>query len=332
MSPDHVCRLAEADGNEVVRNLLELPMDYVAITQTIFSLNLLKSCYDLKRNMWKSEGLSRASEGLASVLLALQVYPVIRYQTQSAMCRILADRIRILLKQEETLNPSFRTNCAPNPGSVLLIVDRRIDLITPIVNKWTYQAMLHEQLNIVNNRVNLSNIPDRKPQYPKELIVSTEQDEFFERNCNSNYGEVGSNLKMEFDAIRNHSQQYKQQSTKTIGDMKRFIEERPETKRISSYVKNHVLILGELSRIVKEHNLFAISECEQEIACGSFSDDILKKIRPLISCNTVRPIDALRLVSLYCLCKTGSSDNNTKGLIQLLKGRPDITAEDIEVS
>ena len=52
---------------------------------------------------------------------------------------------------------------------LLLIVDRRNDPVTPLLTQWTYQAMVHELFGIVNGRVNLSVVPDVRP----ELKVDT---------------------------------------------------------------------------------------------------------------------------------------------------------------
>jgi vacuolar protein sorting-associated protein 45 len=43
----------------------------------------------------------------------------------------------------------------PEVPPVLLIIDRREDPITPLLNQWTYQAMVHELIGIKNNIVNL---------------------------------------------------------------------------------------------------------------------------------------------------------------------------------
>lgn len=47
---------------------------------------------------------------------------------------------------------------------LLLILDRRNDPITPLLSQWTYQAMVHELLGIHNGRVNLSMVPDIRPE------------------------------------------------------------------------------------------------------------------------------------------------------------------------
>jgi vacuolar protein sorting-associated protein 45 len=41
----------------------------------------------------------------------------------------------------------------PDSPPLLLILDRRNDPVTPLLNQWTYQAMIHELLGIKNNLV-----------------------------------------------------------------------------------------------------------------------------------------------------------------------------------
>jgi hypothetical protein len=47
---------------------------------------------------------------------------------------------------------------------LLLILDRLNDPVTPLLSQWTYQAMVHEILDIHNGRVDLSNVPDIRPE------------------------------------------------------------------------------------------------------------------------------------------------------------------------
>lgn len=48
------------------------------------------------------------------------------------------------------------------------------------LKKWTYQAMLHELLTITNNRISLSDAPGVSKDL-KEVVLSQEHDEFYER-------------------------------------------------------------------------------------------------------------------------------------------------------
>src|SRR5690606_98397 len=80
--------------------------------------------------------------------------------------------------------------------------------------------------------------------------------------------------------IKDYVDQY-QHKTKSnmniesISDMKRFVEEYPEFRRLSGNVTKHVTLVGELSRRVENDNLLEVSELEQSLACNdSHSADL----------------------------------------------------------
>ena len=89
------------------------------------------------------------------------------------MCKYLAEKIRYVLTQESN---SFNFKHESNP--ILLILDRRDDPVTPLLNQWTYQAMVHELLTINNNRVDLSHVKGIAKEL-KEVVLSSQHDEFY---------------------------------------------------------------------------------------------------------------------------------------------------------
>ena len=64
------------------------------------------------------------------------------------------------MQMESTLFDFRLTQTPP----LLLILDRRNDPVTPLLSQWTYQAMVHELLGIQNGRVDLSGIPEIRPE------------------------------------------------------------------------------------------------------------------------------------------------------------------------
>lgn len=58
------------------------------------------------------------------------------------------------MKAEQDL--LIRSSPQSSPESVLIILDRATDPVTPLLNQWTYQAMLHELIGMNNNRVKQS--------------------------------------------------------------------------------------------------------------------------------------------------------------------------------
>lgn len=58
----------------------------------------------------------------------------------------------------------------------LISIDRALFLIFFL--QWTYQAMVHELLNIQNNRIDLSKVPN-VPKELHDIVLSAEHDEFY---------------------------------------------------------------------------------------------------------------------------------------------------------
>ena len=98
------------------------------------------------------------------------------------MSQRLAEELNRTIQREHDLF-AFNSDVAP----VLLLLDRRDDPVTPLLNQWTYQAMVHELLGINNHRVDLSKAPGIKKEmqvcvsvclhiyvmlvYPKKLMM-----------------------------------------------------------------------------------------------------------------------------------------------------------------
>lgn len=75
-----------------------------------------------------------------------------------------------------------------------MILDRREDPVTPLLNQWTYQAMIHEILGINNNRVDLKSRIKNIPEDMAEVVISSEDDKFFKSIMYKNFGEVAEDI------------------------------------------------------------------------------------------------------------------------------------------
>ncbi|TMS01367.1 Vacuolar protein sorting-associated protein 45 [Larimichthys crocea] len=221
--------------------------------------------------------LSRCTQGLTSVLLALKKCPMIRYQLSSDMSKRLAESVKQIITKEYELFDFRKTEVPP----LLLILDRSDDAITPLLNQWTYQAMVHELLGLNNNRIDLSRVPGISKDL-KEVVLSAENDEFY---ANA------------------------------------FVDNYPQFKKMSGTVSKHVTVVGELSRLVSERQLMEVSEVEQELACQNDHSNAQQSVRRLLQNPRLSELDAVRLVMLYALRYERHSSNMLPALMDELSRR-----------
>lgn len=311
VSKADVKMLAEADQYELVSDVQEIYADYTAVAPHAFHLNLPDCSLALR---WQSGCLQRSVQGIAGVLLSLKIQPVIRYQASSDMARKLAEDVKQLFVSEQKLF-SFRRG---DPPPVLLIVDRRDDAVTPLLNQWTYQAMMHEFLTIKNNRISLADVPN-VPAELKEVVMSPENDQFYAKNMYMNFGEIGQTIKDLMDEYQRRVQN--QKKVESINDMKQFVEIYPQFKKFSGTVTKHVTVVSELSRLVNAHSMMEVSEIEQQLVCNDEHQQTLQGIYRLIRNKTVRDSDAAKLVYLYALRYETHASNDISGLLSALRKR-----------
>ncbi|NXI50359.1 VPS45 protein, partial [Chloroceryle aenea] len=222
--------------------------------------------------------------------------------------------LQVITKEYELFD--FRRTEVP---PLLLILDRSDDAITPLLNQWTYQAMVHELLGINNNRIDLSRVPGISKDL-REVVLSAENDEFYANNMYLNFAEIGSNIKNLMEDFQRRKPK-EQQKLESIADMKAFVENYPQFKKMSGTVSKHVTVVGELSRLVGERNLLEVSEVEQELACQSDHSSALQNVRRLLQNPKVSELDAARLVMLYALHYERHSSGSLPGLLAELRNR-----------
>ncbi len=307
-------RLAEVDEHEVVREIQEYFGDYLAINPDLYSLNLelpKDSLFGRTQQEWNADTFERVVQGVLAVILSLKKKPLVRYEKMSILAKKLGIEIQRQMNQETQLFDFRRTDTPP----ILLLLDRRNDPVTPLLSQWTYQAMVHELLTIQNNRVDLSKVPDIKPDLT-QIILSADQDPFFKKNMYLNLGDLGANIK-------NYVEEYQSRTKSTmnidsIADMKRFVEEYPEFRKLSGNVSKHVALIGELSRLVEEKTLLEVSELEQSLACNENHGADLKSLQKLLESPSVPEDSKIRLVLLYALRYERLPSNSITTLIDLL--------------
>ncbi|XP_040267116.1 sec1 family domain-containing protein 1 isoform X1 [Bufo bufo] len=104
---------------------------------------------------------------------------------------------------------------------LLVLVDRNIDLATPLHHTWTYQALVHDVLDFHLNRVNLEESaavesspsgarPKKKNKKSYDLTVA---DRFWQKHKGSPFPEVAESVQQELESYRNQEDEVKRLKT-----------------------------------------------------------------------------------------------------------------------
>lgn len=302
----YIEEIADADAEERVTEIREVYADYYALQDRLVSFEVCP-CINTAQNRSaapQNPQLERTVDGITALLLSLKKKPAIRYQSASLLCRNLAERVCVRINQDHSLFDFRSTGSQP----LLLILDRREDPVTPLLNQWTYEAMIHELMGIRANRVRLTN--SRKlPDQLQDFVLDDVDDQFYRENRFRNFGELGVNLKTLVDTFQQNSKSATDLSS--IDDLMKFVAHYPEFTKSSSNISKHVALAGELSQLVAEMNLLEVSQLEQDIACREAESEHHAEIMKLLTHPKVTKSDKLRLVLLYSLRYEETSD---KGL------------------
>ncbi|CAF1913053.1 hypothetical protein Bca4012_050485 [Brassica carinata] len=292
--------LADSDEQEVVQQVQEFYADFVAGDPYHFTLNMAANHLYMLPAVVDPSGLQRYSDrvvdGIAAVFLALKRRPVIRYQrTSDTAKRIAQETAKLMYQQESGLFDFRRTESSP----LLLVIDRRDDPVTPLLNQWTYQAMVHELIGLQDNKVDLRAIGSLPKDQQVEVVLSSEQDAFFKSNMYENFGDIGMNIKRMVDDFQQVAKS--NQNIQTVEDMARFVDNYPEYKKMQGNVSKHVTLVTEMSKLVEARKLMLVSQTEQDLACNGGQGAAYEAVTDLLNNESVSDIDRLRLVMLYAL-------------------------------
>ena len=93
---------------------------------------------------------------IVSVCVSLGEYPAIRFYSPQnpgyeagVLCSYLARFVQVELDQYAKFHEDFPP-VSSRPRGALIITDRSMDLFAPLVHEFTYQAMIHDLLRIID--------------------------------------------------------------------------------------------------------------------------------------------------------------------------------------
>jgi len=164
----------------------------------------------------------------------------------------------------------------------VLILDRSFDYVAPIIHEWTYEAIIHDLLNVPNSVYSYS-INTNKGVEDK-IAKLDEKDSLFVELRHAHVAKVMGDL-FEKGRVEN-------EATKKNADIKRIVQALPETLERRAKLSIHTSIAAELNHVLNVCDLTLVGRMEQMVAFGdATSKDIINLLSSPSSSSINNAID-----------------------------------------
>ncbi|KAF9111852.1 vacuolar sorting protein VPS33/slp1 [Mortierella sp. AM989] len=245
--------------------------------------------------------INSISKQLVSVCASLQLNPIVSYYRSPDPMMQTSKNIAMTVQMD--LDEYFKGQ--PRVGTKppqLVILDRTIDPITPVLHDFYYQGLATDLLPIKDGTKYEYKSFKEDGQPCDKVAVLDENDKTFLKIRHNHITDCIKYLKTNVDSFLSDAM------TKSTGNQLDAIREQiaklPQFQENKEKFSVHLSIVNECLEYVKHNKLIDISGLEQSLATGQLaSGEIPKSFDPEISVflddSSVRMVDRLRLLMLY---------------------------------
>ncbi|KAH1223436.1 SNARE-interacting protein KEULE [Glycine max] len=348
--------------------LREMNLEYFPIDSQGFITNnerALEELFGDEENNHKGVTcLNVMAKRIATVFASLREFPSVRFRAAKSLdattmttfrdlipTKLAAGVWDCLMKYKKSI-PNF----PQTETCELLIVDRSIDQIAPVIHEWTYDAMCHDLLNMEGNKY-VHEVPGKSggPAERKEVLLEDHDPIWLElRHAHIAYASEQLHEKMTNFISKNKAAQIQHGSKwvnpATIGsarverviggqihflrsssemstrDIQKMVQALPQYSEQIDKLSLHVEIAGKINRIIRESGLRELGQLEQDLVFGdATTKDVIKFFTMT---EDIAHENKLRLLMILAsVCPEKFEGEKGQNLMRLAK----LTEEDMNV-
>lgn len=193
----------------------------------------------------------------------------------------------------------------------LLLLDRNVDLLTPLATQLTYEGLIDEIYGIQNSYVKLPPekfAPKKQGDGGKDLPTEAKKlqlnsaEELYAEIRDKNFNAVGSVLSKKAKIISAAFEE--RHNAKTVGEIKQFVSQLPHMQAARGSLANHTSIAELIKDVTTSEDFFDKLTVEQEFMSGIDTDKVNNYIEDCIA-QKHPLIKVLRLLCLQSVCNSG---------------------------
>jgi syntaxin-binding protein 1 len=283
-------------------------------------------------------GKTNMSSKITGICVSLGEYPKVRYykprnptHKASVLCSHLARFVQEELDAYAQWNPNFPPP-ATRPQGVLLITDRTMDLMAPLVHEFTYQAMAHDLLpikegdKVLYKTVINAGEPDEEE---KEMEIG-EKDKIWVENRHSHMKDTIEKIMGDFNKFIEDNPHFTNSDadTTSLNAIKDMLAGLPQFQELKEAYSLHLNMAQECMNSFQANKLDDVASLEQSLATGLDEDfkkpkNLADQLVRLLDYDAISKPDRLRLIILYVLYRDGLIPDD----IQRLLAHADLSPE-----
>ncbi|CEM02017.1 unnamed protein product [Vitrella brassicaformis CCMP3155] len=199
----------------------------------------------------------------------------------------------------------------------LVLIDRRVDLITPLCSQFTYEGLLDAVFNIHHTHIEVGPpilTPPQGTTNRKTKVPLTSSDPLFAEIRDLHIGVLGPLLHAKANQIQ---QTYREKDNlKNISEINEFMKKFKGVQAQHSSLATHVNLASHISNITKEEDYHKRLQLEDEITRSGASSEVLNALEDYTDKNL--PIQ--ELYRLLCLTSVVNNGIRSKHLDALKRG------------
>ncbi|ONK80041.1 uncharacterized protein A4U43_C01F13140 [Asparagus officinalis] len=278
--------------------------------------------------------LTTMATRIATVFASLKEFPYVRYRAAkstsdaSSVASLhdlvpskLATEVWNCISKYKTTIPQF----PPKETCELLIVDRSIDQIAPVIHEWTYDAMCHDLLDMDGNKYIYEVQSKSGSAREQKEVLLEDHDPLWLELRHAHIADASERLsdRMTNFVSKNKAAQLQQRGGEmSTRDLQKMVQALPQYSEQMEKISLHVEIAGKINQLIRDLELRDIGQLEQDLVFGDAgAKEVINFLRTK---QDVSPENKLRLLMIYAAVypEKFEGDKGVK-LMQLAKLSPD---------
>ncbi|KAF6015418.1 hypothetical protein HII12_000962 [Brettanomyces bruxellensis] len=261
---DFAKKVAETGNSYMIKQVYDQYLDFIVTEPNLFSLDM-KNVYaqfnDPKTVEDEISGrVNEIVSGLFSAVLTMGSVPIIR-SNRGGPAELIAQKLDHRLRdhsintKQALRSPGVNSanNSIRNNKSVLILLDRNIDLASMFAHSWIYQCMVKDVFKLERNTIQIETKSDNGETSLKRYDIDP-HDFFWNENASLPFPDAVEHVEAE---LSKYTEEAKEISSKTG----RYLNLQKE----KNIIDMHMSVLTELIKELEAKNLDSFFEVEQNI-------------------------------------------------------------------